>query len=980
MGRGDRGSSLIQNGAGRGADTVRPYQAYPLEVAGTVSCADSQVGGDFGSHSSVVTERSYRDSEGHFNPGVLQPSVHGPEGFWWRTPGDRSEHAQHLPGMSEIQDGNFSVHKTSSFTGGVGNVHRYPGRVLAYSPCPVGASVFPLCGGRSCLPVPVPPVWPEFCSPGIHQVVTPPAQEIAEARDQGTCIPGRLDYQGQVSGGMSAAHAGGSQVTRASRLVSEPQEVVSYAQPEFRLPEHVVRHSEGHSGSSSQVSRSNHGDLGAGQASPAVVSTSPSPDCRTFAISGNSGTQRTSQPQTDSVLDTRALGSTFREVVRHPESGQQASLIPGLVGPARDPRRRPTGVPGTVDIDVHRCFEDRLGSSSGGRNGVGCVASGTPGGTHQRVGAPSCTASVAAVSTPTQPSLRPAVLRQFDSSGVHPEGGGHTFGLAHDGDVSADSLVRRPLRGLTPGTPSRSPERPSGRPVSQRDGAARRMGVATAGAPTLILDVGDPAVGSIRHQSECQDPGVCISTPGRRRVENRRLVVPMEQPGSGVRIPARSVTTLSDTEDSGVLGNHIHSDSSRSASTTVVSRATQPGSGGTVRAPVSGVAVATESTGNQELGAPSRPGTITSSRMACIHRILRDRGYDNRTVGLAAQPQRDSSAELYDKQWDLFAAYCAERDWAPEQASSQELTHYLTYLFLDRGLAPATVKVHRAAITSVLSLGEYNPTEDVILSRLIRRFDRDRPRVTRITPKWSLTIVLEQFLRPPFVQGNPTSDRHIPLNLLLYKTTFLLALACGARRSELHALVRNPLPRVLRDPSSGAQTMELRVYPGFVAKNQLPDTVFQPFMVPSLHHLVPGEVERFLCPVRAVSLYLERTTDPDFLKDRRALLLHFNPSVSKTKASHVSQWIVDAIVTAYKNLDNELLQRHQVNAHEVRAIANSLSYFNNCSLTEVLDGARWRSTSTFINHYLRDMVVDLEGIYQLGPVVVAQRVIHQQRC
>ena len=150
-------------------------------------------------------------------------------------------------------------------------------------------------------------------------------------------------------------------------------------------------------------------------------------------------------------------------------------------------------------------------------------------------------------------------------------------------------------------------------------------------------------------------------------------------------------------------------------------------------------------------------------------------------------------------------------------------------------------------------------------------------------------------------------------------------------------------------------------------------------MVPSLHHLVPGEVERFLCPVRAVSLYLERTTDPDFLKDRRALLLHFNPSVSKTKASHVSQWIVDAIVTAYKNLDNELLQRHQVNAHEVRAIANSLSYFNNCSLTEVLDGARWRSTSTFINHYLRDMVVDLEGIYQLGPVVVAQRVIHQQR-
>lgn len=225
------------------------------------------------------------------------------------------------------------------------------------------------------------------------------------------------------------------------------------------------------------------------------------------------------------------------------------------------------------------------------------------------------------------------------------------------------------------------------------------------------------------------------------------------------------------------------------------------------------------------------------------------------------------------------------------------------------------------------------------------------------------------------VQGDPPSDRLIPLNLLLYKTAFLLALACGARRSELHALVRNPPPKVLKDPVSGAQTMELRVYPGFLAKNQVPDRVFPPYVLPSIHHLVPGEPERLLCPVRVTSDYLDRTSDPAFLQDRRALLLHFNPSIVHTKASHVSQWIVDAILTAYKHVDNSALRVRQVNAHEVRAIANSAAYFNNVKLSEVLGGARWRTTSTFIGHYLRDMSEDMDGLYRIGPIVVAQRVL-----
>ena len=356
---------------------------------------------------------------------------------------------------------------------------------------------------------------------------------------------------------------------------------------------------------------------------------------------------------------------------------------------------------------------------------------------------------------------------------------------------------------------------------------------------------------------------------------------------------------------------------------------------------------------------------------------LTDQGYDDRTVELASQPQRDSTADLYNKQWDAFVSYCRARDWIAHRATSQQLACYLSHLF-DRGLAPATIQVHRAAISSVIASPTYNPSEDDVLRCLLKRFHRERPRLPRVVPDWDLSLVLAQLLKPPFVSGNPPSDRHISLQHLLFKTTFLLALASGARRSELHALVRTPPSFLItRDDSTGAKSMQLRAYPGFVAKNQVPDTVFQPFTIPSMAHLVPGEPERLLCPVRVTSLYVQRTSDPAFLQQRRRLLLHHDRKILDTRLSHISQWIVNTIVIAYQQADPDTARVLQVKAHDVRAVANSISYFNNVTLPEVLQGARWRSRGTFVGHYLRDAQREVDGLYRLAPVVVAQRVIHQ---
>ena len=140
-------------------------------------------------------------------------------------------------------------------------------------------------------------------------------------------------------------------------------------------------------------------------------------------------------------------------------------------------------------------------------------------------------------------------------------------------------------------------------------------------------------------------------------------------------------------------------------------------------------------------------------------------------------------------------------------------------------------------------------------------------------------------------------------------------------------------------------------------------------------HLVPDDIERFLCPVRATGLYVKRTSDPQFLQGRTRLFLHPDAKVLTTRQSHISQWIVDVIVTAYKHSNQDVQRLNRVTAHEVRALAQSLAFFNNVSMSEVLQGARWRSRGTFVGHYLRDMSAQLGEIFRLAPVVVAQRVI-----
>ena len=93
------------------------------------------------------------------------------------------------------------------------------------------------------------------------------------------------------------------------------------------------------------------------------------------------------------------------------------------------------------------------------------------------------------------------------------------------------------------------------------------------------------------------------------------------------------------------------------------------------------------------------------------------------------------------------------------------------------------------------------------------------------------------------------------LKCLTQKTVFLIALASGRRRSELHTLSATPgSVKFSADKSS----VELHFFPGILAKNQLPSVAGVPLEIPAL----PGSgPDITLCPVRALRIYMRRTKE-----------------------------------------------------------------------------------------------------------------------
>ena len=357
------------------------------------------------------------------------------------------------------------------------------------------------------------------------------------------------------------------------------------------------------------------------------------------------------------------------------------------------------------------------------------------------------------------------------------------------------------------------------------------------------------------------------------------------------------------------------------------------------------------------------PRPLPPDRLESIRRHLCTTGFSAEVAGRIAAPQRPSSLRTYQNKWAAFHRWCQGRCVDPHHCDIAVIAEFLSSKFKE-GSRPATVANYRSAISATRApLGTWNQAWTPLLSQLLKNMAIERPVADKSVPQWDLSLVLRYLKSSSF---EPLASCALPE--LSYKTVFLVLMASGLRRGEVHAFQYN---RTLIE----RDRFILRTAPGFLAKNQLPSSQFPPVPILAMPKAADGSLEdTSLCPYRALSLYLEKTRNPLVRKGRKRLFVSVKPSFEREIcADTISSWVRRVIVGAY-NWAAEVTPESS-RPHELRALAHSLSAANKLSLSSIMETGRWRSHNTFTSFYLRDMVPQLDGLFSLGPIVAAQNCI-----
>ena len=354
--------------------------------------------------------------------------------------------------------------------------------------------------------------------------------------------------------------------------------------------------------------------------------------------------------------------------------------------------------------------------------------------------------------------------------------------------------------------------------------------------------------------------------------------------------------------------------------------------------------------------------------MALVRSKLLALGLHKSSVEFSLNAKRRSTNQLYNLRWRAWATFALSKGIKPLYPSTQDLANFLVEVYQKKSLSSKTLLGYKSAITSTIAAATGRRPEHLISSSLIANILSgisnaavSKPRVS--FPKWDVFLVLKLLRSNEF---EPLAG--ISIKLLTFKTVFLIALATCRRLSGIQALSGLDF-----DIEFTTHQVTLSFLPDFRAKNQNASELSKPVVIqalaPTLEHDDP---DRFLCPVRALRVYLDRTRS--FRASKRSLFVSLNPKYqSDISRQTLARWLTSLIKQAYVHAQVDVVP--DIRAHEIRAIGSSLAHVRGASLQSIMAVAFWKTPATFINHYMRDFSsLRLDQSYGIAKAVVASMV------
>ena len=240
----------------------------------------------------------------------------------------------------------------------------------------------------------------------------------------------------------------------------------------------------------------------------------------------------------------------------------------------------------------------------------------------------------------------------------------------------------------------------------------------------------------------------------------------------------------------------------------------------------------------------------------------------------------------------------------------------------------------------------------------------DRPVTRTFYPKWSLKIVLNYLLQGAIrahfqvFPGELNSQDRFP-----GEASPLAGEGARYMRYRLTQSASGFRPTSLKCPFSQTQKT-----------SKMPAKIVIQSLAKHVGHDLPDYA---LCPVRALKAYKDKTKSDAVRKNRKRLRIPYRDSQDDIRPYHISKWIVELVKREHRDVNDDAYWLANVTAHEVRAIATSWAAYNNAPFEEIMQAADWSGDTTFTSFYSRAMAAHAEGLYDLGPIVSAQRVVHR---
>jgi len=324
---------------------------------------------------------------------------------------------------------------------------------------------------------------------------------------------------------------------------------------------------------------------------------------------------------------------------------------------------------------------------------------------------------------------------------------------------------------------------------------------------------------------------------------------------------------------------------------------------------------------------------------------------------------------VYNSKWTLFASFCHDRFLDAFGATSAQVAEFLHWLFHERQLSTRTIQGYRSAIAAQLKAATgYDPGTDPVLTRLLRSFQLERPFPVKTVVKWDVSLVLDYLKHGRLQHTTMLTPRDLTL-----KTVFLLALATGKRRGELHALSPD-----LHKVNDTWDAISLRPRLDFLGKTHFRTQgrgTFKDVTIPAL----PNEEGTLagvqaLCPVHALRVY-KQVSDKYRSANQKRLIISFIQSrsadISAQSISNYLKWLVQDAYAASADTP-ALCQKYQMTPHDVRGVATSLKACSKTTMAELMQAGTWSSMDTFLKFYVKEFTCnDLTKLYELGPFVSA---------